>query len=201
MNAMTRACCAAMLLGVAAMSVAHAAVVYDESTDGDLSDDRGAPTQIVLNAGANDLIGTSGFDGTTSFRDYATFVVPVGATLTSIKAIEGMEPAVAVSFIGIQAGPAITVDPNLPNPALLLGWQHVGSVGAGQTLDILTGVTPLGPGTYSLWIQDFDFGDSAYAFRFELSAPVPEPSTWMTLALGGVFLLGSLSRKYPSIAG
>lgn len=181
---------AAGLLAAGAAGQAGAATVYDEGVSGDLSNDRDAPTVIAMGAGSNDLLGATGYTGDLSFRDYASFTIPDGHVLQSITVLPGTLPSVAVSFIGIQAGPVVTVDPNLPDPAPLLAWTHYSDLDIGST--ILDAPMPLAAGTYSIWIQDFDFGEAAYAFRFEVAA-VPEPATAVILG-AGILALGAVVR-------
>ena len=77
-------------------------------------------------------------------------------------------------------------------PAPLLGWRHYGPADIGN--DILPeigqgagaqGFTPplLGPGSYSVWIQETGSGSANYGFNFRLAA-VPEPATWAMMIVG-----------------
>ena len=55
----------------------------------------------------------------------------------------------------------------------------------------------LGPGTYSVWVQEISSGGAVpYAFDFVVS-PVPEPTTWamMLLGFGAIGFAARRSRK------
>jgi hypothetical protein len=50
--------------------------------------------------------------------------------------------------------------------------------------------SPLGPGAYSVWIQDSSTGTFNYGFALQLDA-VPEPATWKS-SLAAVTCVGLL---------
>ncbi len=195
---------AAFTLGMILAAPATAAVVYDESTDGDLSDSGLSPTPLDFTLGANEVIGTSGGDQGAAFRDYLTFTVQPGQLLTAIEVLPGTTSLGNVSFIGIEAGNQVTVAPDAGSAAGLLGWWHFSPDDIGT--DILDDMsipafgssgfdTPLGPGAYSVWIQDGNPGTSTYRFGFTLAeAQVPEPGTW-ALMLTGLGLGWQLRRR------
>jgi len=192
----------AITLTLGSLSTIYAASVYNEAVSGDLSNSGLTPTALSFSSGSNQVSGTTGnsngFD-----RDYFTFTVPSGNQLTSIIESAGTSVGGIVSFIGIQAGPQVTVPPTATDATGLLGWTHYGGVSANT--DILpdmsvaqqgsSGFTrPLGPGVYSIWIQDFNAGSFSYSFNFTLApaAAVPEPQTYATTlgAMGLLVLLG-----------
>ena len=79
----------------------------------------------------------------------------------------------------------------------LLGWWHYSPADIGHDILALAGIPasgssgftgPLGPGSYSFWIQDFNAGSFPYGFDFNLS-PVPEPASWSAALLGAAALL------------
>lgn len=186
---------------------AFGAVVYDEAIDGPLSNDWTAPTGLTLSAGSNEIFG---FNGSPDPRDYVTFEIPVNFVLSSITLLD---TAIGnIGFLALQAGGEITLPP-VPPPASaagLLGWWHYQSADIGTDLLAKMSVSvagssgfslPLGPGTYSLWIQDTSLPEPpATAFRYGLDlqlTPVPEPSTaqLVLLSLTGLGLLGKYRRK------
>jgi len=59
-------------------------LTYDEMTDGALSSDRTAPTQLTLEVGENTVSASQGGSG--SNVDYFTIIVPEGTQLTSLVA-------------------------------------------------------------------------------------------------------------------
>jgi hypothetical protein len=177
-------------------AAARADTLYDESVSGDLSNDGLAPTSLSFSLGSNQVLGTTG-RATATDRDYFTFTIPAGEVLSMLVELPGTTSG-GVSFIGLEAGPQLTLPTNPPDATGLLGWMHYGPPLIG--LDILplmgtagqgsTGfVPPLPAGTYSIWIQDFNSGSFTYGFNFVVSAPEP--------ALGGL-LLGALSLALVS---
>lgn len=193
------ACAAAVILSFDAA----AATIHRESADGDLSGNRSAPTVPSVKAGSNDCFGaTTGAGGVD--RDYATFVVPVGHAFTGLTVLSGTDTSGGVSFIGLQSGAEVTVNPASPTPALLLGWLHYGTHSIGHNILPDMGAEagsigfpgPLPAGTYSLWIQDFGPTRAPYGFRIEIS-PVPEPRVWI-LITGGAAVLGGWRRQGAS---
>lgn len=179
---------------VAASAPAQATVVYDESLSGDLSNSGAAPSPVVFAAGDNQVFGTTGrgTDGVVD-RDYLTFTLLPDHWLTGLEVLQGTTSigAATVSFLGIQSGSQVTVDPTMPSAGDLLGWRHYGpgdigsdilsQVGAGAGAQGFT--PPLGPGTYSVWIQETGTGSASYAFNF-LVASVPEPASWAMMIVG-----------------
>ena len=194
---MFRTC--ALLIGcLAASATAHAAI-YDETANGDLSDNRLSPTLFAIGTGANSI---SGFTEAGDL-DYVTFTVPVGWNLSSIFHRTYVSNDFR-AFIGLQEGSTFTESADAPNPANLLGYRHIGieTVNSEIIDDLATSnlstppamgfVGPLGAGNYTFWIQQTGAG-SAYAFDLMLT-PVPEPQQWM-LMLAGALLLASRARK------
>ena len=173
---------------------ARAGIVLDEATSGDFSDDRLAPTAVTLEAGMNVIAGLSGLSPVPDMHDldYVRFTVPVGHVLTRFLVQDAFVGG-AFSFVGMQAGPEVTIPwtwSNVNSP--LLGWSHFGSSDIGS--DLLptmarspgsVGFTPpLGAGTYTLWIMELDISQvSSYRFGLEV-APIPGPAAaWLAAVL------------------
>ena len=137
--------------------------------------------------------------------DYLTYTLRAGLQLSSLEVLAGTVPAGGVSFIALQAGTAVTVDPQQPNPAPLLGWAHFSDADVGVDLLPQMGSSPsaigfpppLSPGTYSLWIQDTGFGVATYAPDAMTVAAVPEPATAAMLLAGwaGMALMARSRRR------
>lgn len=193
---------AACLLGASliAMTTAHAAARYDEVVSGDLADEGSIPSALSLAPGSNEIFGSMGFIDAAFDRDYFSVTVPVGKALSKIMLLPGSEVAVAVSFLGLQAGSAFTIPPTATTAAGMLGWTHYTDPGPGGT-DLLLAMsvanlgssgfeTPLAAGTYSLWVQDFD-GPATYGFDF-IVTPVPGAAYLM---LSGLALLGRTALR------
>lgn len=173
-----------------------AAIAYDESVSGDLSNVRSAPTLITFAVGDNDLLGVTGWTtDDDTYLDYATFVIPTATRLTSITVLPGTSGAEGGEiFFGLQAGPVITLSPEATNPAPLLGWNHFSADSVGSRL--ASRATPLDPGVYSIWIQDYNDDDAPYRLRFTLEStlPVPEADTYAML-LAGLGLVGMFAKR------
>lgn len=178
-----------------------AATVYSESVNGDLSSNGLSPTLITLTAGSNQIIGKNG-NQDSAVRDYLTFTVPSGYALTSITLLG--DTIGNVGFLGLQAGNQVTLPTNTSTAAGLLGWWHYTPANIGANLLPLMAAPangssgfapPLGPGAYSLWIQESSPG--LFTFDFDLVlTQVPEPATWLLTALGaGLLGLGRKTRS------
>ena len=177
-----------------------AATVWDESVNGNFSNNPLAPTVLTFAPGANDVIGQVGDaplpGGLAPFgQDFFTFTVPNGFELKSLSAVtvDLFTPGDPLAFIGLQSGSQITHDVSPPSfggdATGLLGWLHVAASDQGTDIlpamgvagDGATGFTgALGPGQYSVWIEDDK--PSSYDFSFQIA--VPEPSTWAMMLVG-----------------
>lgn len=188
------------ILATAAMAMQPAhAIDIAEGTD--YSDLRGAPSVFVLDPGSNTLSGRTGTRGDGSVdRDYIALVVPQAYQLDALVLRPGTSVGGAYTFVGVQAGSQMTVDPAANSPAGLLGWAHFGSGDVGR--DLLPNMAagsgavgfsgPLASGTYTFWVQDF--ADATYDFGLVVSA-VPEASGLATL-LAGLGVLGIFRRRH-----
>jgi hypothetical protein len=183
---------------------AAAAVVYDEDASGDLSNSGLTPTALDFSLGSNEVLGHSGGDEGSAFRDYFTFTVQPGQLLAAIEVLPGTTSLGNMSFIGLQAGDQVTVAPDAGSAAGLLGWWHFSPDDINT--DILDNMsepaagssgfsTPLGPGAYAIWIQEGNEGTSDYGFSFQLTqADVPEPGS-LAVLLTGLGFGWQLSRR------
>ncbi len=177
------------------VSLLHGATIYRESVSGDFSNSGLSPTQVTVGLGSNQIFGTTGNAGSGIDRDYFTITIPANEALTGITVLAGTTSGGATSFIGLQAGPQVTLPTNASTAAGLLGWWHYGPSDVGS--DILSKIaipvngaigftTPLGPGQYSFWVQDFNAGAFNYGFDLAVAAAAatPEPATWGLLVAG-----------------
>lgn len=205
---------AAVLLG-AVSSLARADVVYNENVMGDFSGSGLAPTSVTLHAGSNEIIGRTGraARGAPVDRDYFKVTVPSGFTLSSIIELPDTTVGGDIGFLGIQAGPQLTLPTNPPggSAAGLLGYAHI--VPTATPVDLIpflsipfngsSGFTTLGEGTYSFWAQDFNEGSFTYHYDLRLtsvtSSAVPEPSTYGLMGAAAVLLL-ALHRRFKKSA-
>jgi hypothetical protein len=186
-------------------------IAWDEAVDGPLSSSGDTPTPLNFVAGTgNEVLGVYGqavANGPVD-RDYFSFTVGSGSALTAIIVLPGTESAgpLGTSFIGIEAGPQLTLPPTTTTAAGLLGWYHTNPA-LDINHDILpligdpsppmgaTGFTPpLGPGTYSVWIQETGVCGPdlcTYGFDFVLA---PEPASG-AVVLSGLAVLAVLRRS------
>src|SRR5262245_9190569 len=153
-----------------AWSADVSATSWDESIDGDLSNNRFVPTTLTLTPGSNPIQGSFGAPDV----DYVTLIVPPGYSLSAIVTGVHTGPGLSRSFIGVQAGAQMTVPPNAPNAVGLLGWTHFSGADGVDLLPAMgipnagsTGFTPPLPnGTYTFWINETLTG-SSFTFDFD----------------------------------
>jgi len=168
-----------VLLDAALFSAGAMASGWNETKKGDLSNDRLAPTVVKLKLGDNVIFGKFGTSGGVTDRDYFTVKIMDGQQLASIKLEKQTQVGLNKSFIGVQKGSQVTVDPANPDVSLLLGWTHFSTDMEGT--DILPAICqgagaqgctpPLGPGKYSFWVQELSTCDCQYRFTFLVNTP------------------------------
>ncbi len=183
----------AALAALAVSQGAAAAMLWDESINGDLSNDGLTPTSLTFNSGSNQIIGATGDGGLGVDRDYFRFTLAPDQVLTSITLLGNTTVSGSFSFIGIQPGPQLTVQPSGAGGNALLGWTHYSANDINH--DILAAITPIGflaPGTYSVWIQDTG-GPVTYGFDFAVTT-VPLPPAVLLMA-SGLLGLGLFRRR------
>lgn len=166
------------LLGAALLSTSAMAAGYKESKSGDLSDDGLDPTRVKLALGDNIIDGNYGNNGGID-RDYFWVKIPDGQQLSAIILDPKTQVGGNVSFIGVQKGKKVTVDPLGGSPEGLLGWTHYGTSDEGT--DILPAICegagakgctpPLGPGSYAFWVQETGVCQCHYRFIFTVTTP------------------------------
>jgi hypothetical protein len=174
-----------------------AALDYNETIDGDLSNDQFNPTLLALDLGTNTIAGTTTNDNGVTPLDRDFFVVQVGAgqTLVSLTLDEIITDPVFNTFF-MAVDDQVGFD-SLINPNGFLGFNIFGLERLNENvLDILEGedgpVGPLGPGTYTFWYQETG-SPTQYAFTATL---VPEPGSAIALLLGAG---GLLTRRRRAI--
>jgi hypothetical protein len=198
----------ALLAAVALSAFARpssAATLWDESSNGDLSNLQGTPTPLALSQGVDSIIGT--VNGTSDSQDFVSFVVPVGLFLNSIT-LSSYSSTDGRAFTGVQVGTSFVGNPLVAGS--YAGYAHFGTgatngavvgadvlaIMANPTLAIgATGLTiPLGAGTYTFLIQQLG---AATSYRFDYQV-VPEPASSL-LTAGGLALL-TWWRRRPGAA-
>jgi hypothetical protein len=165
----SRAVLRTTLLGLAmAAGAAQAAPAWKESRNGDLSNDRLAPTLVPVLRGGNAILGTTGNPGSGVDRDYFRFVVPEGHVLVGIRLLRNTTVSGGASFVAIEKGEQITCTPTGQGVEDLLGLAHYSAAEIGT--DILPAMligtkAPLPAGAYAVWVQDTG-GPATYGFEF-----------------------------------
>jgi len=183
---------------------AHAATAWNETSNGDFSNNGLAPTAIALTTGSNHVIGTTGNSGAGVDRDYFTFTVPAGRVLTAIVLLNNTYVSGGASFVGLQAGPQLTVSPSGAGAEQLIGFMHYsGDLIGSDVLPLITSKFPhgLSQGAYSVWVQETG-GPVEYGFDFVLSplpaADVPTLPEWAMILLGALLFMSLWHRDRQS---
>ena len=168
--------------------VSLTALDYNEAIDGELSDDRLAPTVISLDNGSNLITATS----VAGEKDFYTITIPEGGSLDALvlTAYESDN----VSFIAFQEGSTFSEN---PTAADLLGYSLLGLPLGDKLPEMLSNGEigfdiPLGPGTYTFWSQETNATiPSTYTLDFQVTAPeavVPTLGQWTLICLGLMML-------------
>jgi len=169
---------------------------YTEGTNGDLGNVGTSPTNVTLTNGSNLITGST----VSGDRDYLHVTLPGGSSLSQI--LLNSYSAADLSFMGVQSGTQVTVDPTAGTATGLIGWTHFGpalvgtnildDVGAGNTNGATGFTPPLTGSDYSFWIQQTGATLTNYQFDFVV---VPEPSAVAMLVLAGGWLLPRRTRN------
>jgi hypothetical protein len=194
----------AALPAVLASGAAQATVAWDEAVNGDLSGAGLTPSFVAFVAGGNQLLGTTGRSvaGGPIDLDYLHFSVPAGHVLQSLWVLPGTTTIGGGSFVGLQAGPQLTLPPSTFSAAGLLGWTLFGPDEIGNDLFDIMSVpandssgfaVPLPAGDYSLWVQETGVGSVSYGLEFVV-VEVPEAASALAM-LGGLALLAGVLRR------
>lgn len=143
----------------ALLASAANATIYDEAIDGDLSNDRFAPTSIALSMGLNtvtmDVIDSDTPNGD---LDYFTFTLGAGESIDSITLIESSNPLGgfdSAAFVGLAFDSFFDFDPDTFAGDGLEGFVITTPdlVGNDILLDLSDGLSSLGAGDYTFWVQ------------------------------------------------
>lgn len=182
------------------------ALTWDESVNGDLSDDGNAPTLLgTLSSGSNLISGTMGSLGGTGplDADVWNFTIAAGYYLTGINLVGYSATSGSTSnqsFMAIANGGTINMsDPSQHLSNALWGYAQDGF---GNTYNDLLALLDAGPefggigfdgplpsGNYTFWIQEGS-DQINYNIDFVTSpVPVPEPGSALLLAASGLWLM------------
>lgn len=175
----------AIVLLVAATAVpASAAVIWNESINGDLSSSEGAPTSISFGLGVNSILGS--ISGNPLDRDYITFTIAPGQTLSHVNLIAFGPDNIA--FTAFNSGSTSFIPSGATNGSFLSG-IHITAADAGSDLmpfyDTRSVTTnslssaSLGPGTYCWMIQQTSAVTQNYSIDFVLNGALQaDAKTW-----------------------
>ncbi len=167
----------AVMLAVGGAFAAHGVTVWNEDSDGDFSNNGLAPTALVVTPGVNSVLGATGNNGQGVDRDYFTFAVPAGSSLTSLILAGSTTVSGGASFIALQAGPQITVSPSGAGVENLLGFAHYSYEHVGTDILPAIGFGAGHPsGMYSVWVQETG-GPTSYGLDFVVTADASGAST------------------------
>ncbi|MEE4273035.1 MAG: hypothetical protein V2I67_15285 [Thermoanaerobaculales bacterium] len=147
---------------------AHAATIWDESVDGDLSNDQTAPTDITLVSASDDVMGTVGGANPGEFFDCMRFDVPSGDSvnsifLTSYVAAGGNTTSGFNLYTGTPADTASFGD----LCSIAVGPANVGE----DLLTVSCAGSPLATGTYTVCWREGTAGQ-AYTVTYVSTVPV-----------------------------
>jgi hypothetical protein len=175
---------AIVLLLAAAAVPASAAVVWDESINGDLATDPATPTPITFAIGTNSIIGT--VSGTPLDRDYITFTIAPGTVLAHLNLI-AWDPD-DYGFMAFNSGSTGLIPSGATNSQFLSGIHCITEDVGHDLMDyfatrkVTTNGLPqpqLGPGTYTWIVQQLSPLVETYQVDFVIETANPTaPSTW-----------------------
>jgi hypothetical protein len=182
---------AATVTATSTIATAGVANVFDEAALGDFSDDRFAPTFLNFGLGSN-IVTNSVVDSAvqdTGDRDYYTFSLAAGQSITTITLVDSSNPAGGfddVAFVGLAFDSIFDFSPDIFDGPGLEGFILTSpDLSATNVLSELSGgLNFLGEGDYSLWIQQTGSDLTSVTLDFNV---VPTPATGAILATMGVF--------------
>lgn len=173
---------------------ASADLMWDEAIDGDLSGDYQNPTQLFTKGVNNHVIFTTVGADPEQDREYFTFTIAEGFELAAII-LDGFEtdPVSNLGFIGVAAGNVFPTPPDAPDVTSLLGYYLPGVNDIGN--DILQAMGqgggsqgfsgPLGPGSYTFWVQETGPSTDNWDLNFVVTE-IPAPGAVALLGLAGL---------------
>jgi hypothetical protein len=199
----------------ASAAVSRATVIWNETSNGDLSNNQAAPNAFTLSLGTNSVIGSV---GTPDNQDWIALTVPAGDVLSSLI-LKSYTSTDAQGFTGMQSGPSFVG--SIFTQANYLGYAHFGTGAQNGSLpatnlvnaDLLpimadnspTGTSPgaqgftppLPAGTYTFLIQQTGSANTAYQFDYNVSA-VPEPGAVCFVSAMGIAISSTVRRGRKS---
>jgi len=175
----------AVVLLIAALAArVDAAVIWNESINGDLSSSETSPTPISFGPGSNQILG--GVSGLPLDRDYITFTIGPGQSLVHLNLI-GLSPD-NLAFTAFNSGTTSFIPSGATN-GLFLSGIHISAADVGfdlmpfyDTRNVTTNslTSPsLGPGTYCWMIQQTSPIQQSYTVEFVIDGALQtDAKTW-----------------------
>ncbi len=182
---------------------AQATSLWNEATDGDLSDSGLTPTQLgPLAAGSNRLSATFNAGTVAPSPDYFTLEIPEGFVLTDITLREWKaEPTFEdIAFFAVQAGDVFdfVVPADRSNANGLLGWLHLRSTQVNSN-KILTELARSNKSPADSGVDAF-YKEEAKTYSPALLAEFPDLPEKL-IALGDQWVPGAAGFEEPLGAG
>lgn len=196
-----------LVAGLASGRLSAAPFSYDETLDGDLTDNYQLAPTFALDAGVNTVSGTALYTVTSADFDQFAFTVPEGHVLTRIvfsyevALVPGTE-ALATYYDLLDGLPFADGTATLGRHELFLFVLPPFTVEPSPS-DLFTGALPLGPGSYWMFNEALARGGpdestgGDWRYRWELrvaAASVPEPPA--LFILGPVLSLLVVRRRH-----
>lgn len=185
------------LAATATIATAGIANTFDEAVLGDFSDDRFAPTFFDFSLGSN-IVTNSVVDSDipgVGDRDYYTFSLAAGESIETITLLSATNPAGgndATAFVGLAFDSIFDFDPDMFTGPGLAGFVLTAPDLPGTNIlgELSGGLTSLGEGDYTLWIQQTGSDLTELSIDFNV---VPAPAT--SAILGSMALIATRRRR------
>jgi hypothetical protein len=200
------------------VSSGRAAVIWNQSSNGPLSENPLAPTSFTLSAGTNSVIAVVGGGGGSESgidQNWVNMNIPAGLQLSNLVLASFVSTDLQ-GFTGVAAGATFAGGEGAVNTtSSYLGYTHFGTGASdnGHPAQNLVGVDvlpimgnnlvdspgsqgftpPLPAGSYTFLIQQMG-ATTNYQYDFDVTA-VPEPASLSVLGFGAVGLLMRRSRR------
>lgn len=207
----------------AAASNCGAAVIWNQSVNGALSELPASPTEFTLSAGTNSIIATVGGGGGSESgidQNWVNINIPSGLQLSEVV-LAAYTSTDGQGFMGVASGASFAGGEGAVNTeGSYPGYTHFGTAASdnGQAATDLVGVNvlpimgnnlvdapgsagftpPLGSGSYTFLIQQLG-ATTNYQFDFDVTS-VPEPATG-GLVVGGMTIAGFARRRRGAALG
>lgn len=174
-----------------ALALAHAlaaqgVIYFDELASGDLSNNPGSPTLLVVGLGSNFVSASV----SSRDRDYFTLQLPPGLGLAAVmlRRSDGVE----ATFLGLQAGEVFTEPPDFANLSRTLGYTEFFAPDVNTDLmprlaaapEAIGFSGPLAGFALTFWVEQRNTSPAIYELEF-VTVQIPSPGP-VALAITGL---------------